>query len=113
MVVLRSLTVAARSEEMASRCGCGTISSIERHREISRRAAKPIMKTPTANPTLASLLDQHTTIGALGLREDDRIRCVACGHRCLIGEGKRGICKVRFNDAGNLKVPFGYVAGLQ
>jgi pyruvate formate lyase activating enzyme len=31
----------------------------------------------------------------------------------LIGEGKRGICKVRFNQDGTLKVPFGYVAALQ
>src|SRR6516225_3128401 len=43
----------------------------------------------------------------------DRIRCLACGHRCLIGDQQRGICKVRFNDGGRLKVPFGYVAGLQ
>ena len=46
-------------------------------------------------------------------RAGDRIRCLACGHRCLIGDGQRGICKVRFNDGGRLKVPFGYVAGLQ
>src|SRR6266704_1246147 len=71
------------------------------------------MKTQVANPALADVLDEHTVVGALWHREDGRIRCVACGHRCLIGEGKRGICKVRFNDGGQLKVPFGYVAGLQ
>jgi AmmeMemoRadiSam system protein B/AmmeMemoRadiSam system radical SAM enzyme/AmmeMemoRadiSam system protein A len=73
------------------------------------------MKTRVANQPLAELLDQHTVVGAAELcrGEDDRIRCLACGHRCLIGEGLRGICKVRFNDAGQLKVPFGYVAGLQ
>src|ERR1022692_1741629 len=71
------------------------------------------MKPQVANPTLADVLDQHTAVGSLAYREDDRIRCVACGHRCLIGPGKRGICKVRFNDDGLLKVPFGYVAGLQ
>ena len=71
------------------------------------------MKTQVANPTLADMLDQHTARGSLGHQEGERIRCVACGHRCLIGEGKRGICKVRFNEAGELKVPFGYVAGLQ
>ncbi len=71
------------------------------------------MKPQVANATLADVLDQHTTRGALCHEEDERIRCVACGHRCLIGEGKRGICKVRFNEAGELKVPFGYVAGLQ
>src|SRR5207244_8078565 len=55
----------------------------------------------------------RTTVGTLYHREDDRIRCVACGHRCLIGEGKRGICKVRYVENDELRVPFGYVAGLQ
>lgn len=42
-----------------------------------------------------------------------RVRCVACGHRCLIPEGHAGICKVRFNQGGRLFGPRGYVAGLQ
>ncbi len=73
------------------------------------------MKTRVANETLADALDQRTVVGAAELCrvEGDRLRCLACGHRCLIGDGLRGICKVRFNDAGQLKVPFGYVAGLQ
>ena len=73
------------------------------------------MKTRVANEPLANLLDRHTVPGAPELCrvEDDRIRCLACGHRCLIGNGLRGICKVRFNEGGQLKVPFGYVAGLQ
>jgi pyruvate formate lyase activating enzyme len=41
--------------------------------------------------------------------EGDKVRCVACGHRCLIGEGHHGICRVRFNQHGELRVPFGYV----
>ncbi|MBX7256764.1 MAG: AmmeMemoRadiSam system radical SAM enzyme [Candidatus Hydrogenedentes bacterium] len=50
----------------------------------------------------------------LALHEaDGAIRCVACGHRCLIKEGKAGICRVRFNERGKLRVPGGYVAGLQ
>jgi len=44
---------------------------------------------------------------------DGRLRCFACGHRCLIGEGKRGICKVRFNRGGKLMAPAGYVGALQ
>jgi pyruvate formate lyase activating enzyme len=43
---------------------------------------------------------------------DGSVRCYACGHRCHIRPGKEGICKVRWNDQGTLKVPFGYVAGL-
>jgi pyruvate formate lyase activating enzyme len=42
-----------------------------------------------------------------------RLRCVACGHRCPIPSGAAGVCKVRFNDGGRLRVPWGYVAGVQ
>lgn len=31
----------------------------------------------------------------------------------MIREGRRGICQVRFNDGGELRVPHGYVAALQ
>jgi pyruvate formate lyase activating enzyme len=60
---------------------------------------------------LAEVLDRHTAVGKLWQAEDGHVRCVACGHRCLLSPGRRGICKVRFNDAGQLRVPFGYVAG--
>jgi pyruvate formate lyase activating enzyme len=43
----------------------------------------------------------------------DRVRCFACGHRCLIPPGQLGICKVRFNVDGALRVPWGYVGALQ
>jgi pyruvate formate lyase activating enzyme len=43
---------------------------------------------------------------------DGLLRCQACAHRCLIRNGHRGICQVRFNQDGVLKVPWGYVAGL-
>jgi pyruvate formate lyase activating enzyme len=61
--------------------------------------------------SLAGVLDRHTTVGTLWRAEDGRVRCVACGHRCLLAEGRRGICKVRYNEGGQLRVPFGYVAG--
>ena len=64
-----------------------------------------------ADGTLADALDRHTAVGALWRVEGDRVRCVACGHRCLIASGRRGICRVRFNRDGRLHVPFGYVAG--
>lgn len=70
-------------------------------------------KGAVANPDLASALDRQTVVGSLWRPEGDRIRCVACGHRCLLSEGRRGICKVRFNQGGQLSVPFGYVAGVQ
>jgi pyruvate formate lyase activating enzyme len=56
-----------------------------------------------------------TAEGAAELTEqlpEDALRCYACGHRCLINEGKRGICKVRYNEGGRLLVPSNYVAAL-
>lgn len=41
------------------------------------------------------------------------VRCLACAHRCLVRPGKRGICQVRFNEDGQLRLPWGYVAALQ
>jgi len=64
-----------------------------------------------ADETLAHALDSRTVVGKLWQREGERIRCLACAHRCLIAEGRRGICRVRFVQAGELRVPFGYVAG--
>lgn len=63
--------------------------------------------------SLAAVLDEHTTAGTLWRAEGERIRCVACGHRCSLRDGQRGICKVRFNRGGELRVPYGYIAGLQ
>src|SRR5919199_2713362 len=65
--------------------------------------------------SLAEVLDNLTTEAAPELTEhlaQGALRCYACGHRCLIGEGKRGICKVRFNEGGHLRVPMNYVAAL-
>lgn len=42
----------------------------------------------------------------------DRIECYACAHYCSIKEGKSGICKVRYNENGVLKVPHGYVSAI-
>jgi pyruvate formate lyase activating enzyme len=63
--------------------------------------------------TLANYLDQMTNVGELvETQPDGALRCVACGHRCLIREGKRGICQVRYNQGGQLRIPWGYVAAL-
>jgi pyruvate formate lyase activating enzyme len=63
--------------------------------------------------TLAGLLARHTRDGELvETLEDGRVRCVACGHRCVVPPGREGVCRVRFNEGGVLRVPFGYVAGL-
>lgn len=64
---------------------------------------------------LRRLLEDNTmpAAAALAFDEGDAVRCVACGHRCLIKPGRAGVCRVRFNRDGELRVPGGYVAGLQ
>jgi len=74
------------------------------------------MPLSARSASLAEVLDEMTAEGAAELTErleGGALRCYACGHRCLIGEGKRGICKVRFNEGGRLLVPSNYVAALQ
>ncbi len=64
--------------------------------------------------TIGEYLDMMTVEGDLFESMDNQaVRCLACGHRCLIREGKRGVCQVRFNRQGKLFVPWGYVAALQ
>jgi len=35
--------------------------------------------------------------------EENKVRCNLCSHRCVIKDGRRGICQVRENEAGLLK----------
>jgi pyruvate formate lyase activating enzyme len=65
--------------------------------------------SPTDNP-LRVLTHPGTLYERL---PDDRVRCYACGHRCLIAPDQWGVCRVRFNDAGTLRVPWGYVGAVQ
>lgn len=63
---------------------------------------------------LGEMLHQLTAPGELYERlADNAVRCTACGHRCLIKDGREGICRVRFNRGGTLYVPHGYVGALQ
>jgi pyruvate formate lyase activating enzyme len=65
-------------------------------------------------PTLAELVAQETRDGELyDELPDGRLRCYACGHCCPLPEGAVGVCKVRFNEGGRLRVPWGYVGGVQ
>ncbi len=67
-----------------------------------------------ASITLEHTLSRLAREGELYERlPENRVRCYACGHRCLILAGQRGICKVRWNEDGRLMVPTGYVAALQ
>jgi pyruvate formate lyase activating enzyme len=60
--------------------------------------------------TLKDVLTRLTVEGELYEKlPEQRVRCFACGHRCLIPEGRDGICRVRFNREGVLYVPRGYI----
>src|SRR5437660_6427670 len=64
--------------------------------------------------TLGDILARETRDGELyDTLPDGRLRCYACGHCCPLPDGAVGVCKVRFNQHGELKVPWGYVGGVQ
>src|SRR2546425_10992702 len=91
----------------------------ERKHGLSKRPHPSyIQAMPAKEATpFSQALDRRVEEGALGtLYEklpDEQVRCYACAHRCLIKEGLRGICKVRYNRGGTLMVPRGYVGALQ
>ncbi len=65
---------------------------------------------------LGEILATRTAEGAPELYdklENKAVRCYSCGHRCKILNGLKGICKVRYNEDGVLRVPRGYAAALQ
>ena len=63
-------------------------------------------------PRASAPLGSRTRPSGLSLPEGGKVRCIACGHRCLLSEGGAGICRVRFVRDGALRVPWGYVASL-
>jgi pyruvate formate lyase activating enzyme len=73
------------------------------------------MKMAELSP-VAPILARRTVPAAPELVErlaDGRLRCYSCGHRCPIPEGREGVCRVRYNEGGVLRVPWGYVGALQ
>ena len=65
-------------------------------------------------PTLRDVLAARTRDGDLYDRLDNGwVHCYACGHDCRIPSGAHGVCKVRFNEGGRLRVPWGYASGVQ
>ena len=67
-----------------------------------------------AETPLKQLLKTQTMEGELyEVHSDNNLTCYACGHRCLIKDGRDGICRVRFNKGGKLYVPANYTAGVQ
>jgi pyruvate formate lyase activating enzyme len=61
---------------------------------------------------LADVLAARTRDGSLcEPAAGGKVRCYACAHACAIADGATGVCKVRFNRGGRLRVPWGYIAG--
>ena len=73
--------------------------------------------TRLVDPAVATLKDsltRRTCEARLYEHLDNRrVRCLACGHRCVVLPGLDGICRVRHNEGGTLYAPRGYVAALQ
>jgi pyruvate formate lyase activating enzyme len=68
----------------------------------------------TQKTTLGEILESRTAEGELYEKLDNQaVRCFSCGHRCKILNGLQGICKVRYNEGGVLRVPRGYVGAIQ
>jgi pyruvate formate lyase activating enzyme len=73
-------------------------------------------RAPLPKSPVAEVLARRTVPAAPELVErlpDGRLKCFSCGHRCPIPEGREGVCRVRYNEGGVLKVPWGYVGAIQ
>jgi pyruvate formate lyase activating enzyme len=74
---------------------------------------KDIRRPLAGDVPLADVLDTMTREGELYEKlPEGRVQCTACGHRCKISPGARGVCQVRYNRGGALYVPWGYVVAL-
>lgn len=77
---------------------------------IQGRQARVTDATGTLGETLGRLTREGELYEKL---PDHKVRCYACGHRCLILDGHDGVCRVRFNRGGTLLVPWNYFGALQ
>lgn len=84
-------------------------------REFDLLSELPKLRRPQAGEVPVSrIIDPMVREGELYEKMDKSwVLCYACGHRCKIPPGARGICQVRYNLNGRLYVPWGYVAALQ
>ncbi len=83
--------------------------------ELDLLSQLPRLRKPMAGEVpLSRVIDPMVREGTLYEKlADNVVYCYACGHRCKIKDGARGICQVRYNLGGKLYVPWGYVAALQ
>lgn len=78
--------------------------------DVANIVRKPLAGDVPLAQTLDAMVQEGELYEAL---DGNAVRCDACGHRCVIPNGARGICQVRYNRGGKLFVPSGYVAALQ
>jgi pyruvate formate lyase activating enzyme len=80
-----------------------------------RRITSLVASAGASGGTLREALDLLSVPGELWHADGGPgdVRCVACAHRCLLRDGRRGVCRVRYNEGGTLRVPRGYVVALQ
>lgn len=65
--------------------------------------------------SLRKLMEEKTVPAAPELvrpAEEGTLRCLACAHQCRIRPEGHGVCHVRFQRDGQLRVPYGYVSSL-
>ncbi len=75
----------------------------------------PLLEEKQKLKSLKEYLHRYSAPAAEALierKEDGDVQCFACGHRCLVKPGRDGVCRVRFNENGQLLVPSGYVGVL-
>src|SRR5438876_2461564 len=121
---------------MSRRAGVklGQVSCRGTEEKMDKKERKTIRRTDRASITDSELMDELRDLrkpiaGDVPLSQiinplvregelyeklpDGSVHCYACGHNCKIKPGARGICQVRYNIGGKLRVPWGYVAALQ
>lgn len=112
-IAVESATAAADDADGASAPFAGSDATTPADDLVITAVGAPIKARK--GQALADAIDPMTVPAAPALvsRAGDKLVCVACGHRCKIGEGKRGICQVRYVKDGILRAPANYVAALQ
>ena len=78
-------------------------------RSRGRERRLPIASHPSV---LDEALRARTAPAELFEETEKGLRCTACAHACVFARGSQrtGACGVRFQQDGELRVPFGYVA---
>jgi pyruvate formate lyase activating enzyme len=84
--------------------------ALVRARSASSSATETTARPKRRATDLARELATRTAPAELFTHEGGSLRCTACAHRCVMGEGRVGACGVRDARDGQIFAPFGYVA---